>query len=86
MALVPNNVPTDLDADDVKARFGIAQEGRPTEAQLEEQAVVKQAVTALAIRINENVADSRAKSIALTHLEDALMWAGKAIFQPAGTR
>jgi hypothetical protein len=86
MALIPDNVATQLDRDDIKARFGIAQDGKPTQAQLEEQAIIRDAFATLAQRVNANVADSRAKSIALTHLEDALMWTGKAIFQPSGVR
>lgn len=82
MALLPDNVPTRLSADDIATRFGIAQHGRPTEAQLAYQADIAQVFVGLAQRINADVADGRAKAEALTHLEDALMWTGKAIFQP----
>ena len=33
------------------------------------------------IDLNADVEDSREKSLALTALEEALMWAGKAIFR-----
>lgn len=86
MALIPNNVPTQLSPEDIAARFMIAQDSRPTEAQLEYQNDIRQVFAGLAQRINADVADSRAKSTALTHLEDALMWTGKAIFQAPGTK
>ena len=38
-------------------------------------------VANIAIALNADVEDSREKSLALTHLEEALMWAGKAIFK-----
>lgn len=81
MALIPDNVPTRLSADDIAARMGIAQDGKPTDAQLAYQRDIAQVFVGLAQRINADVADSRAKAEALTHLEDALMWTGKAIFQ-----
>lgn len=81
MALLMDNAPTQLSDEDVLSRFGIAQDGKPTEAQLREQAVLREDFASLAIRINKNVADGREKSEALTLLEDALMWAGKAIFK-----
>ncbi|WQY99790.1 hypothetical protein [Microbacterium phage MO526] len=86
MALLPDNTPTRLSADDIAARLGIAQHGNPTDAQLREQAEIAAQFADLADRINRNVADSRPKSEALTLLEDALMWTGKAIFAPAGIR
>ena len=66
---------------DIHARFGIAQDGKPTEAQLQQQALLRQQIADLAVEINAEIEDSREKSLALTHLEDALMWAGKAIFR-----
>lgn len=86
MALIPDNVPTRLSAEDVAARFGIAQHGKPTDAQLAYQADIAVVFSGLAQRINTDVADSRAKSEALTVLEDALMWTGKAIFGAAGAQ
>lgn len=38
----------------------------------------------LAGRIDANVPDSREKSLALTHLEEVLMWANKAISKYEG--
>lgn len=81
MALIPNNVPTREDAADVRARFGIAQDSRPTAAQLDYQATVRARIADLAVDLNADVEDSREKSLALTALEEALMWAGKAIFR-----
>lgn len=78
MALVPNGVDP---REDVRERFLIAQDGKPTEAQLEYQAFLREKTAELADDINHVVADSREKSLAITHLEEALMWAGKAIFK-----
>lgn len=81
MALIPDNVRTHESTEGIERRFGIAQDGRPTQAQLKEQAALRSAISAVAVRLNQNVADSRSKSLALTSLEEALMWAGKAIFE-----
>lgn len=81
MALIPNNVPTREDDDDIRGRFLIAQDNVPTEDQKQYQAQIRQDVAALAVSLNADVADSREKSLAITHLEEALMWAGKAIFK-----
>lgn len=65
---------------DVMRRFGIAQDGRPSQEQLDVQADIRNMIAEVAADINSDIADSREKSLALTHLEEALMWAGKAIF------
>lgn len=64
----------------VRGRFMIAQQGRPSDEQLAEQKALKGHIADIAALINRDIADSREKSLALTHLEEALMWAGKAIF------
>lgn len=66
------------------ARFAIAQD-TPVSAdehaqQLQVQSDIRSAVLNVANYIDIDIADSREKSLALTHLEEALMWAGKAIF------
>ena len=66
---------------EILARFGIAQDKAPFPPELEVQREVREAVAHAAIIINQAVLDSREKSLALTHLEEALMWAGKAIFK-----
>lgn len=81
MALIPNNVETSESAEDIRKRFMIAQDGKPTDAQLEYQADIRWVFAGLAERINADVADGREKSLALTALEEALMWTGKAIFK-----
>ena len=81
MALIPNNVPTRETEAEVRGRFGIAQDGKPTDAQLREQVALKGHIADIAVLINANIEDSREKSLAITHLEEALMWAGKAIFR-----
>lgn len=80
MALTPNGYDPRESAVEIDARFGIAQDGTPTEEQLAFQAVLRVEIAEIAHTLNEKVADSRMKSLALTHLEEALMWAGKAIF------
>ena len=65
----------------LQARFGIAQDGVPSPEQLKEQALTRDAIVKVALRLNQYVEDSREKSLALTALEEALMWAGKAIFK-----
>ena len=66
----------------VEMRFLIAQDNRPTVEQLDFQRLLREEIHEVAQRLNSNVADGREKSLALTALEDALMWAGKAIFKP----
>ena len=61
-------------------RFVIAQDGKPSVEQLDLQAELRVKIAEVADRLNWAAADSREKSLAITHLEEALMWAGKAIF------
>ena len=63
-----------------EARFQIAQNGKPSAEELATQAHLRGALANIGHFIDGNIADSREKSLALTHLEEALMWAGKAIF------
>lgn len=64
-------------------RFGIAQDA-PVPADIKERQLTQIKVRAdiynVAKHLNSAVADSREKSLALTKLEEALLWAGKAIF------
>lgn len=64
----------------ISGRFIIAQDSKPSQEQLDLQKSLRETFAGLAARINRDVADSREKSLALTHLEEALMWSGKAIF------
>lgn len=73
------------EANNLDKRFGIAQDTsvvdeETRQEQLSVQASVRREISATAAFIDHQVADSREKSLALTHLEEALMWAGKAIF------
>jgi hypothetical protein len=65
----------------VSKRFLIAQDGKAGEGALELQADLRHAYRELAVVVNESITDSREKSLALTALEESLMWAGKAIFK-----
>ena len=78
MALMPEG--TSPREDVYKTRFTIAQDGKPSVEQLELQSELRGKVAEVADQLNWAAADSREKSLALTHLEEALMWAGKAIF------
>lgn len=62
-------------------RFAIAQDGpKPTEAQLKAQQAVREGFKELEALLDAYVAPGREQSLALTKLEEALMWAGKGIF------
>ena len=80
MALNPVTPPTHSPA--LQDRFLIAQGGPPpSEEQLAFQLELKNKIFAVAATIDTVIADSREKALALTKLEEALMWAGKAIFK-----
>ena len=81
MALVPNGYDPREGVHDIEQRFLIAQDGRPSKEQLQYQQRLRESIAELAIDINSHVEDSREKSLAITKLEEALMWAGKAIFE-----
>lgn len=66
---------------DVHARFGIAQDSKPAPEALSLQANIREKVAVLAERLAIEVEPSRELSLVLTHLEEALMWSGKAIFK-----
>jgi hypothetical protein len=51
----------------------------PTEEQQQKYAYLRNAAKILAVDINELVPESREKSLALTHLEEVVMWANAAI-------
>lgn len=72
---------TQFTPDQIKARFGIAQDGtRPAASQLAAQATIRDYIALAGVAINAQAADGREKALALTSLEEALMWAGKAVF------
>ena len=77
MALIPEGISP---REGILKRFNIAQDGKPSVEQLELQAELRDKIASVASQLNWAAADSREKSLALTHLEEALMWAGKAIF------
>jgi len=80
MALVPNGYEPRENVHDIERRFLIAQDGRPSKEQLQYQQRLRESVYDIAQDLNSHVEDSREKSLAITKLEEALMWAGKAIF------
>ena len=66
---------------DVRARFGIAQDSKPAPEALAIQANIRREVVYFAEYLATEVEPSRELSLALTHLEEALMWSGKAVFK-----
>ena len=69
---------------DVYDRFGIAQDApvpEDIEARQAVQRQVRQDIYIAAKLMADQIAPGRELSLALTHLEEALMWAGKAIFK-----
>ena len=67
--------------ENLEDRFLIAQDGKPSKEQLDLQRKVRNDLYATAATLNEYAEDSREKSLAITKIEEALMWAGKAIFK-----
>lgn len=66
---------------ELKSRFEISEDRQPDSDQLGAHANVRMHIESLAKLLNTTVEDSREKSLAITKLEEALMWAGKAIFK-----
>ena len=73
--------PSGEELKDLRARFGIAQDGEPAPEALSEQRIIRNRTALLAEHLVAEVEPSRELSLALTHLEEALMWAGKAVFK-----
>lgn len=86
MALKRDGVLPHLSSEDIAARLGIAQDGKPSEEQLRVQRELRDAIEGILVYANYNIDDSRAKSLGMTAGEDMLMWLGKAIFQPEGVK
>ena len=64
-------------------RFLIAQDGgKPTEDQLDAQREIRASIAEAGTRLQDLTEPSREQSLALTKLEEALLWAGRAIFKP----
>ncbi len=65
-----------MDAADIANRFTYHQ---PKSDQTTRYEMIRQHAHGLATLINNHAPDSREKSLAITHLEDAVMWANAAI-------
>ena len=85
MALKPFSGTTQKEKAALETRFGIAQGSRPDDEQLQIQHIIREFTVALAQQIDVHIEDGREKSLALTKLEESLMWAGKAIFKAPET-
>ena len=64
-------------------RFGLAQDSKPSEEELRIQNQIRGLINEVAQTLDVHIEDGREKSLALTKLEESLMWAGKAIFKEA---
>ena len=73
--------PTVEELEQVSSRFIIAQDSKPSDEQKQLQAELRGHIETVAAILAEEVEPSRELSLALTYLEEALMWAGKAIFK-----
>lgn len=80
MALAPNKYVSREGVHGIEMRFLIAQDNKPSQEQLDFQRDFRLVLHQAAQHLNARVEDSREKSLALTKLEEALLWAGKAIF------
>jgi hypothetical protein len=67
--------------EEMTSRFTISHDSLASAGQKELHRDLRAAFVNMARTINETVADSREKSLAITHLEEALMWTGKAIYK-----
>ncbi len=65
-----------MEIQDLKNRFTYHP---PTEGQPEVYEALRSQGLLLALHINDVAPDSREKALAITHLEDAIMWANAAI-------
>ena len=64
-------------AEDIEHRFAF--HAATTEEKRDAHASVRQACRRLADFINESAPDGREKSLAITHVEEAMLWANAAI-------
>lgn len=64
-------------AEDIEHRFAF--HAATTEEKRDAHASVRQACRRLADYINESAPDGREKSLAITHVEEAMLWANAAI-------
>lgn len=62
-------------------RFVIAQDTRPSQERLDAQDAIREAIRVAAGKVESSTLPGRYQSLALTSLEEALMWSGKAVFE-----
>ena len=66
-----------------ETKFLLAQDSAaPNEHQLAHQRILRKFIADAGAYLEDVTPPSREQSLALTKLEEALMWAGKAIFKP----
>lgn len=66
-----------MNPSDIEHRFAF--HAAPTQEKRDEHTSVRQNCRALADFINEHVPEGREKALAITHLEEVMMWANAAI-------
>lgn len=69
-----------LTPEEIANRFGYH---KGTEVTAPQHQTVRQAYAGLALVLSELLPEGRAKSVALTQLEDSAMWANKAVAEQA---
>ncbi|SDP60485.1 hypothetical protein SAMN04487905_10611 [Actinopolyspora xinjiangensis] len=65
-----------MQSDDIESRFTYH---APTDDRIEQHEQVRAEVRELAHRLNDTLPEGREKSVVMTKLEEALMWANAAI-------
>jgi hypothetical protein len=65
-----------MEPSDIETRFTYHP---PTEGQPEKYETIRGAAKSFALTLNDLVPDGREKSLAITHLEDVVMWANAGI-------
>ena len=77
--------PSREEKDELLARFGIIADNKKAVRDQEQRVLYEETIRDLisdtALAIQQVIEPGREQALALTHLEEALMWTGKAIFK-----
>ena len=83
MALMKDGKTPSVRPEELKDRFVDAPVAEDEEDRVATHVAFQAIFNMVAQKINNQVGESREKSLALTHLEEALMYTEKAIYRPA---